>query len=100
MKIYSKDNKKYGGDPYNILETKLRYFYDYCAKISVTDSQYDLAFLVILKGRTADFYNDKITGRNYLFHKMEVDSSGYKYNCWGLVRSWYKAPQGGHSAKP
>jgi len=70
MKIYNKDNKKYGGDPYDILETKLRYFYDCCAKLGVIDSQYYLAFLVILKGRAADFYYDKITGRNYSFQKM------------------------------
>ena len=70
MKIYTKDTREYRGEVYDTLNTKLRYFYDCCSKLGVQESQYHLAFSVMLKGRAAKFYFDKVTGRNYSFQKM------------------------------
>jgi hypothetical protein len=36
MKVY-RDDKKYGGVEYNILDIKLQVFFDYCGKISLEE---------------------------------------------------------------
>ncbi|PVH68828.1 hypothetical protein DL98DRAFT_440303, partial [Cadophora sp. DSE1049] len=51
MKVYSHDNKKYGGELYDILDVKLQIFYDCCAKVGLEEEQYHRAFSVMLKGR-------------------------------------------------
>ena len=70
MKVYTHDSRKYGGEQYDILDTKLQVFYDCCTKIGIQESQFHLAFSVMLKGRAADFYYDKISGRSYDFQTM------------------------------
>jgi hypothetical protein len=37
MKIYNDDDKKYGGEEYDILDIKLQIFYDYCLKIGLSE---------------------------------------------------------------
>lgn len=69
MKIY-KDDKKYGGEEYDILDAKLQVFYDYCSKIGLQPPQFYVAFSAMLKGKAADFYYDKIAGRSYDFTTM------------------------------
>jgi len=69
MKVY-KDDKKYRGREYNILDVKLQVFFDYYRKISLEERQFHLAFSTILKDKVSDFYYDKITGRSYDFHTM------------------------------
>jgi hypothetical protein len=69
MKIYN-NNKKYGGELYNILNIKLQVFYNYCNKVGVPEDQYHNAFLVMLKDCASTFYYDRITGRPYDFITM------------------------------
>jgi hypothetical protein len=38
MKIYNNDDKKYGGEEYNILDIKLQIFYDCCSKIGLLEA--------------------------------------------------------------
>jgi hypothetical protein len=70
MKIYSNDDKKYGGEEYDILDVKLQVFYDCCSKIGLPDTQYYSAFSIMLKGRASNFYYDKLSGRSYDFQTM------------------------------
>jgi hypothetical protein len=70
MKVYQSDEKKYGGDQYDILDTKLFIFYDLCGKVGVEESYFDRAFSSMLKGRALEFYYDKIIGREYTFVQM------------------------------
>jgi hypothetical protein len=53
MKIYNNDKKKFTGEIYDIFNIKLRVFYNYYAKVGLSDIQYYNAFLVMLKGRAA-----------------------------------------------
>ena len=69
MKVY-KDDKKYGGGEYDILDVKLQVFFDYYKKIGLEERQFYLVFSIILKDKASDFYYDKITGRSYDFRTM------------------------------
>jgi hypothetical protein len=55
---------------YDILNIKLRVFYDCCAKIGLLDIQYHNAFLIMLKGRVATFYYDNLSSKGYNFKNM------------------------------
>ena len=70
MKIYSNDDKKYGGEEYDILDAKLQVFYDCCSKIGLLETQYHHAYSIMLKGRASSFYYDKIASRSYDFQIM------------------------------
>jgi hypothetical protein len=70
MKVYTDDSKKYGGEVYDALDSKLQIFYDCCLKVGVAADFYDKAFSIMLKGRASTFYFDEIVGRNYSFVKM------------------------------
>jgi hypothetical protein len=67
MKFYINNNKKYRGEVYNILNTKLQVFYNCCITVRVLEEQYYITFLIILKDQVSDFYYNKITGRLYNF---------------------------------
>jgi hypothetical protein len=68
LKLYYNDDKKYGGEEYDVLDSKLQIFYDYCNKIGL--DQYHHAYSIMLKGRASEFYYDKIFGRSYDFSTM------------------------------
>jgi hypothetical protein len=70
MKIYNNNNKKYGGEKYNILDIKLQIFYNCCLKIGLSEAQHHHTYSAMLKGRTSFFYYDKIVGRIYDFQTM------------------------------
>ena len=67
MKFYTNNAKKYKGEAYNILNTKLQVFYNYYITVKVLEEQYYIAFLIMLKDRVSDFYYNKIMGRLYDF---------------------------------
>jgi hypothetical protein len=70
MKIYTNEDKKYGGELYDILDTKLKVFYDYCNKAGLRAHQYHYAYSAMLKGRAESFYYDHIQGNSYDFNTM------------------------------
>jgi hypothetical protein len=77
MKIYNNNDKKYGGEEYNILDIKLQIFYDYCLKIGLLKEQYHHAYSAMLKGRASFFYYDKIVGRMYDFQTIVAMTRTY-----------------------
>jgi hypothetical protein len=70
MKIYQDEEKKFGGELYDILGTKLQVFQDCCNKVGIQRHQYHHAFSVMLKGRAATFYYDHIAGKRHDFDTM------------------------------
>jgi hypothetical protein len=57
---------------YDILDIKLRVFYNCYTKIGLPDTQYYNAFLVMLKGRAAIFYYDNLSDKGYNFKNMII----------------------------
>jgi hypothetical protein len=72
MKIYNNDKKKFTGEMYDILNIKLRIFYNYCAKVGLPDIQYHNAFLIILKERAAIFYYNNLFNKDYNFKNIII----------------------------
>lgn len=70
MKIYQDEEKKFGGELYDILGAKLQIFQDCCNKVGIQPYQYHHAFSVMLKGRAATFYYDHIAGKRHDFDTM------------------------------
>jgi hypothetical protein len=70
FKLYQNDDKKYTGELYDILDIKLRAFYDCCKKVGLQEDQYYDAFSAMLKGNASDFYYESIMGKADDFHTM------------------------------
>ena len=68
-KLYNED-KKFGGELYDVLNSKLRIFYDSCKKAGIREDRYADAFSIMLKGRAAEFYYDKLAGSGSTFDGM------------------------------
>jgi hypothetical protein len=77
MKIYNNDEKKFIEEMYNILDIKLRVFYDCCVKVGLLDTQYYNAFLVMFKGRAATFYYNNLSGKDYSFEDIIIKTKIY-----------------------
>ena len=67
-KIYPKD-KKYNGAN-DILDMKLRIFYDLCPKAGLTPLEYGNAFSIMLTGEASDYYYQKVSGVCTTFDAM------------------------------
>jgi hypothetical protein len=70
MKIYNNDEKKFTGEMYDILNIKLRVFYNCYVKVGLPNTQYHNAFSIMLKGRAAIFYYNNLSGKGYGFKNM------------------------------
>jgi hypothetical protein len=57
---------------YDILNTKLRIFYNYYTKIGLPNTQYHNTFSIMLKGRAATFYYDNLFNKDYNFKNMII----------------------------
>jgi hypothetical protein len=77
MKIYNNNDKKYGGEEYNILDIKLQIFYDYYLKIRLSKAQYYYAYSAILKRHASFFYYNKIVSRMYNFQTIVIMTRTY-----------------------
>jgi hypothetical protein len=70
MKIYNNDKKKFTGKIYDILDTKLRVFYNYYVKVGLPDIQYYNVFLIMLKERVVIFYYNNLFSKDYGFKNI------------------------------
>jgi hypothetical protein len=70
IKIYNNDKKKFTEEIYDILDIKLRVFYNYYIKVGLPDIQYHNAFSVMLKGRAATFYYNNLFNKGYGFKNI------------------------------
>jgi hypothetical protein len=84
MKIYNNDEKKFTEKIYDIFNNKLRIFYNYYAKIGLSDIQYHNVFLVILKERATTFYYNNLSNKSYNFENIIIKTKIHfeiKENC-------------------
>jgi hypothetical protein len=72
MKIYNNDKKRFTEKIYDILDIKLRVFYNYYIKIGLSDIQYYNTFLVMLKERVTTFYYNNLSDKGYNFKNMII----------------------------
>ncbi|KAK2769626.1 glycosyl transferase [Colletotrichum kahawae] len=62
---------KYGGEMYDVLESKLFIFRDSCYKVRISQSQFAGAFSIMLKDEASDFYFNYISDNATLdFHDL------------------------------
>jgi hypothetical protein len=73
-KLYSDQEKKYSGELYDILNTKLRIFYDCCQKIGLEPEQYHNAYSIMLRECASTFYYNRLVGKGYDFNRMVYES--------------------------
>ena len=76
-KLYLDQEKKYSGELYNILNLKLRIFYNYCQKVGLEPDYYYNTYSIMLKGRASTFYYNYLAGKGYNFNYMI-----YKLRCY------------------
>ena len=69
-KLYLDQEKRFSGELYNILNSKLRIFYNYCQKVRLEPNQYYNAYSVMLKGRASTFYYNCLAGKGYDFNRI------------------------------
>jgi hypothetical protein len=62
---------------YDILNIKLRVFYNYYAKVGLLNIQYHNAFLIMLKGRAATFYYNNLSSKDYNFKNIIIKTKIY-----------------------
>ena len=68
-KLYD-NNKKFGGDLYDILDSKIKIFRDLCNKAGVPPHLYHEAYSTMLKDRAEQFYYDHLAERDLQFEEM------------------------------
>jgi hypothetical protein len=62
-----KEEIKFLGNLYDVLNTKLLAFYDICRKVNLLKDQWHDAYSIMLTGRALDFYYDRLSNRGYDF---------------------------------
>jgi hypothetical protein len=75
-KLYN-DDKKYSGELYDILKTKLKIFEDLCHKVFLPESMYHFAFSIMLKGRASQFYYDRLSGKYYTYDRLTQETRAH-----------------------
>jgi hypothetical protein len=59
-KLYNNEEIKYGGDTYEVIESKLLILYDCCCHLGIPAEQYSNTLPTMLKGRVLTFYYDRL----------------------------------------
>jgi hypothetical protein len=68
-KLYN-DDKRFGGELYDIFDSKYKIFCDDCTKIGLPEYQWPKALSTMLKGRAAIYYYDRMAGNDYPLNTM------------------------------
>ncbi|KAI0994048.1 hypothetical protein K3495_g14135, partial [Podosphaera aphanis] len=69
-KLYFDNESKYSGELYDILDSKIAIFFDYCGKVGLHKEQYHNAFSSMLRDRARQFYYDQLANKGYNFDQM------------------------------
>jgi hypothetical protein len=72
FKLYQSNNKKYTKELYNILNIKLRVFYNCYKKVKLQKDQYYNTFSAMLKDRASDFYYNSIIRKTTDFNTIVI----------------------------
>lgn len=76
-KLYFDNESKYSGELYDILDSKVAIFIDYCGEVGLQKEQYHNAFASMLKDRARQFYYDQLANKGYKFDQMMVLTKGH-----------------------
>ncbi|KAI0997435.1 hypothetical protein K3495_g10751 [Podosphaera aphanis] len=76
-KLYGDPENKFGGGFYDVLDSKLRIFYDLCDKVGVTPDLYSVAYSTMLKEKAQDFYYQHLARQNFSFEVMVNKTRAY-----------------------
>ncbi|KAI0997170.1 hypothetical protein K3495_g11017 [Podosphaera aphanis] len=76
-KLYVDSDNKFGGSFYDVLDTKLRIFYDMCDKAGVTPDLYGSAYSTMLKDKAQNFYYQHLARQNLSFDEMIEKTRSY-----------------------
>src|SRR6266702_5853283 len=67
-KLYSDQEKKFSGELYDILNSKLYIFYNCCQKVGIKSNQYYNIYSIMLKGQANTFYYNHLARKGYNFN--------------------------------
>ncbi|KAI0997263.1 hypothetical protein K3495_g10924 [Podosphaera aphanis] len=76
-KLYGDPKNKFGGGFYDVLDSKLRIFYDMCDKVGVPLDMYSVAYSSMLKDKAQDFYYQHLARQNFSFEVMVKKTRSY-----------------------
>ncbi|HEY2455482.1 MAG TPA: hypothetical protein VGI71_23255 [Scandinavium sp.] len=68
-KLYN-DDKRFGGELYDIFDSKYKIFCDDCTKIGLPEYEWHKSFSTMLKGRAAMYYYDRMAGYDFPLSTM------------------------------
>jgi hypothetical protein len=68
---------KFGGEFYDVLNAKLKVFYELCYKAGVIPENYNMAYGTMFKGKAQDFYYQHLSSQNLTFEKMVEKTREY-----------------------
>ena len=68
IKLYLDQKKRFNRELYNILNLKLRIFYNCYQKVKLEHDQYYNAYSIILKGHANTFYYNYLVEKGYNFN--------------------------------
>jgi hypothetical protein len=75
-KLYT-NNKRFGGEHYDILDAKLKIFFELCFRVNIKHENYAAIYSVMLKGKAKEFYYQHIIGQNLSFDKMTAKTRAF-----------------------
>jgi hypothetical protein len=75
-KLYTNE-LKFGGEFYDVLNAKLKVFYELCYKAGVIPENYNMAYGTMCKGKAQDFYYQNLSSQNLTFEKMVQKTRKY-----------------------
>jgi hypothetical protein len=77
LKAYNDDSKKYSGELFDILSTKLLFFYESCTRLGLEHHQYHFAYSMMLRGQATEFYYSNLFNRNFDFDTLVSKTKDY-----------------------
>jgi hypothetical protein len=69
-KFFNNEENKYGGEMYDILNSRILVSYDCCQKVGLPPERYHEGLSIMLKGRAARFYYETLSNRSFDFSTM------------------------------
>jgi len=75
-KVYN-DDKKFSGEKYDVLDAKLKIFFDLCDKIGIPEGLYHMVYSTMLRGEAEKHYYKHIARRGYTFKRMIIETKKF-----------------------
>jgi hypothetical protein len=76
-KFYSGNDLKFDGDFYDVLDAKLKIFYDLCDKADIGPGYYHSIYGIMLKSKAQDFYYQHLFRQQLIYEKMVIKTRAY-----------------------